>query len=121
LSPVVTAIPGARRPETARSAARAATVRLDADERVALARAFGAPRPSRVEPPPLANDGEVVVIMGIPGAGKSRVAEDYVARGFVRLNRDERGGSLRDLAAALGDELSAPGRRVVLENTYLTC
>ena len=120
LSPVVIAIPGARRPETARSAARAATVRLDADERAALARAFGAPRPSRVEPPPLANDGEVVVVMGIPGAGKSRVAEDYVARGFVRLNRDERGGSLRDLAAALGDELSAPGRRVVLDNTYLT-
>ena len=36
--------------------------------------------------------------MGIPGAGKSRVAEEYVARGYRRLNRDERGGSLRELA-----------------------
>ena len=35
LSPVVVAIPGARRPETARSAARAATLELDADERAA--------------------------------------------------------------------------------------
>jgi hypothetical protein len=58
--------------------------------------------------------------MGIPGAGKSRVAEDYVARGYVRLNRDERGGSLRQLAGVLDDELSAGARRVVLDNTYLT-
>ena len=58
--------------------------------------------------------------MGIPGAGKSRVAEDYVARGYLRLNRDERGGSLRELAAALDDELASGARRVVLDNTYLT-
>ena len=56
-------------------------------------------------------DAEVVLVMGIPGAGKSRVAEDYVARGYVRLNRDERGGSLRDLAEALDEELSAGARR----------
>ena len=37
LSPAVVAIPGARRPETARSAARAATLRLDAGDRAALA------------------------------------------------------------------------------------
>jgi hypothetical protein len=58
--------------------------------------------------------------MGIPGAGKTRVAEDYVARGYVRLNRDERGGSLRDLADALERQLAAGVRRVVLDNTYLT-
>ena len=58
--------------------------------------------------------------MGIPGAGKSRVAEEYVARGYLRLNRDERGGSLRDLADALDEELAAGARRVVLDNTYLT-
>jgi predicted kinase len=58
--------------------------------------------------------------MGIPGAGKSRIAEDFVARGYVRLNRDERGGSLRELAAALEQELAAGARRVVLDNTYLT-
>ena len=58
--------------------------------------------------------------MGIPGAGKSRIAEEYVARGYLRLNRDERGGSLRELAAALDEALSAGARRVVLDNTYLT-
>ena len=51
LSPTVVAIPGARRPETARSAARAATLDLDADERAAVGDAFGRPRPAHVEPP----------------------------------------------------------------------
>jgi predicted kinase len=57
--------------------------------------------------------------MGIPGAGKSRIAAGYVARGYERLNRDERGGSLRGLADALDELLSAGSRRVVLDNTYL--
>src|SRR5206468_2248841 len=56
----------------------------------------------------------------IPGAGKSRIAADYVGRGYVRLNRDERGGSLRELAGILEQELAAGVRRVVLDNTYLT-
>jgi hypothetical protein len=38
----------------------------------------------------------------------------------VRLNRDERGGSLRELADALDEELATGARRVVLDNTYLT-
>ena len=58
--------------------------------------------------------------MGIPGAGKSRLAEEYVARGYLRLNRDERGGSLASLADALDEELAAGARSVVLDNTYLT-
>ena len=57
--------------------------------------------------------------MGIPGAGKSRVADEYVARGYLRLNRDERGGSLRELAGALDEALSSGSRRIVLDNTYL--
>jgi hypothetical protein len=62
----------------------------------------------------------VVVVMGIPGAGKSRVAEGYAGRGYLRLNRDERGGTLRELAAALDEALSSDAPRVVLDNTYLT-
>ena len=58
--------------------------------------------------------------MGIPGAGKTRLAEEYVARGYLRLNRDERGGSLRELAAALDEALASGHARVVLDNTYLT-
>ncbi|MBV8221558.1 MAG: aldo/keto reductase [Solirubrobacterales bacterium] len=122
LDPAIVAIPGARRPETARSSARAATLELDAEARMDLRRAFGGTRPARLVSKPASDctDAEVVLIMGIPGAGKSRVAQDYVARGYARLNRDERGGALRDLADALNDELSRGAHRVVLDNTYLT-
>jgi aryl-alcohol dehydrogenase-like predicted oxidoreductase len=113
LSPAVLAIPGARRPETARSGARAATLELDDDDLAALA-----PRPTKVRR--RRGGAEVVLVMGIPGAGKSRLADSYVARGFRRLNRDERGGSLRELADALDEELAAGERRLVLDNTYLT-
>jgi aryl-alcohol dehydrogenase-like predicted oxidoreductase len=117
LSPGVVAIPGARRPETARSAAQAASLRLEAGDRDLLGRAFGTAPVARARR--RRRDAEVVVVMGIPGAGKSRLAEDYVDRGFVRLNRDERSGSLRDLAGALEERLADGARRVVLDNTYL--
>ncbi len=58
--------------------------------------------------------------MGIPGAGKSRVAADYAGRGYTRLNRDERGGTLREVADALDEELGSSARELVLDNTYLT-
>jgi aryl-alcohol dehydrogenase-like predicted oxidoreductase/predicted kinase len=105
LSPAVVPIPGARRPETARSAARAAELRVTPQRRSAAAPA---------------QEGDVVLVMGVPGAGKTRVAEGYVARGYVRLNRDERGGTLRALAEELAEELAAGARRVVLDNTYLS-
>jgi aryl-alcohol dehydrogenase-like predicted oxidoreductase/predicted kinase len=120
LSPAVVAIPGARRPETARAAPAAATLALDDGERAALAGEFGGLRRTRAERRGPRGDGEVVLVMGIPGAGKSRVAADYAARGYVRLNRDERGGSLRELADTLEAELAGGARRVVLDNTYLT-
>jgi aryl-alcohol dehydrogenase-like predicted oxidoreductase len=110
LSRVVVPIPGARRPETARSAAQvAATTPAPAPVR----------RRRRAVAPTHA-DAEVLLVMGIPGAGKSRVAADFTARGYLRFNRDERGGSLRRLAAALDEELASGTRRVVLDNTYLT-
>jgi aryl-alcohol dehydrogenase-like predicted oxidoreductase len=120
LSPAVVAIPGARRPETARSAARAAAVELQADDRVALARAFGELRPVRRGRPRAEKGAEVVLVMGIPGAGKTQIAQDLLAQGYLRLNRDERGGSLRELADALDEHLSSGVSRVVLDNTYLT-
>jgi aryl-alcohol dehydrogenase-like predicted oxidoreductase len=125
LSPAIVAIPGARRPDTARSAARAARVTVDRD----LEAAIGPVRPrSRVTPAPApapapaaaAAGSEVVLIMGIPGAGKTRLADGYTTRGYVRLNRDERGGALRALAAELDGLLAGGARRVVLDNTYLT-
>jgi diketogulonate reductase-like aldo/keto reductase len=117
LSPVVVAIPGARRPETARSAARAARLTLDPGLATTLAPARS-PRSAAAAAP--ASGADVVVIMGIPGAGKTRLAEDYLGRGYVRLNRDERGGALRALADELDEQLAGGARRVVLDNTYLT-
>jgi aryl-alcohol dehydrogenase-like predicted oxidoreductase/predicted kinase len=116
LSPEIVAIPGARRPETARSAAAAAQIALDPDERELLDRELAGVRTERAR----RTGAEVVLVMGIPGAGKSRVAEEYVARGYERLNRDERGGSLRELADKLDERLAAGAQRVVLDNTYLT-
>jgi len=118
LSPVVVAIPGARRPETARSAARAATLRLDPDQRAALDRAFAVPRRERAVH--ARADTDVVVVMGVPGAGKTTFAARYLSRGYTRLNRDERGGSLGDLATALDEALAEGVTQVVLDNTYLT-
>ena len=116
-SPAVVAIPGARRPETASSAAQAASVVLGDAERDEIERAFGLRRPRARR---ARKDGEVVLVMGIPGAGKSRAASDYEARGYARLNRDERGGSLRELAGALEAAVADGARHLVLDNTYLT-
>jgi hypothetical protein len=58
--------------------------------------------------------------MGVPGAGKSRAAEGFVARGYERLNRDVAGGSLRAIAQTLDERLRAGADRLVLDNTYVT-
>jgi len=108
LAPVIVPIPGARRPETARSASRAAAIELEEE------------RTARRTPRGRLRTGEVVLVMGIPGAGKSRIAAALAARDYARLNRDERGGSLRALAETLDEALASGARRVVLDNTYLT-
>ena len=123
LAPEVVALPGPRGPENARSAAAAAEVSLTLEERARLAVRLPAgarARPRPAAPRPAAAEGEVVLVMGIPGAGKTRATAEWTARGYLRLNRDERGGTLRDLARALDQALSRGERRVVLDNTYGT-
>src|SRR3954452_273109 len=105
VSPSLVAIPGARTPDAARSAVGAASVEIDARS----------PRREATR-----KDGDVVLLMGIPGAGKSRAAERFTEEGYRRLNRDERGGTLADVAAELDDTLRRGSTRVVLDNTYLT-
>jgi aryl-alcohol dehydrogenase-like predicted oxidoreductase len=123
LAPEVVALPGPRSPENARSAVAAAAVSLTPEERARLA--VRLPAGSRAQARPAvpraaAAEGEVVLVMGIPGAGKTRATSAWTSRGFLRLNRDERGGTLRDLARALDHALSRGERRVVLDNTYGT-
>ncbi|MBE2250878.1 MAG: aldo/keto reductase [Myxococcus sp.] len=114
-------IPGARRPETITDAARAATVTFDAGERARLREAFPALGPPAVVAPLEARPrGEVVMLMGVQGAGKSRLVDAYVADGFQRFNRDQLGGTLKDVAQAMGRALASGTTHVVLDNTYTT-
>lgn len=121
LSPVVTPIPGATRQETARSVATVLGVRLDDQDRRQLddrfsGRLLRVPRSAR-RPRPDA-DGDVVLVMGMPAAGKSTTALELEASGYQRLNRDARGGSLSDLVSDIDAGLSTGNRRWVLDNTY---
>lgn len=114
----VVPIPGATRVETVASVVRANTATVDPEILRALdahwldLREVRAARTNETR--------EVVIVMGIPAAGKSTLAMDYARRGYVRLNRDERGGTLADLARVLDGELARGAQRVVLDNTYGT-
>lgn len=117
---------GATRIEHAREDAAARTSALHEGARHAVGDPVS-PGPARREPQrarriraAASSAGEVVLVIGIPGAGKSTRASAYVERGYVRLNRDERGGTLRQLAQALDRALEAGARRVMLDNTYGT-
>lgn len=68
---------------------------------------FGRTRRAQSAAPAVAGaSGEVVLIMGLPGAGKSTLASRFVADGYVRLNRDETGGTLRALLPAFDRALA---------------
>jgi aryl-alcohol dehydrogenase-like predicted oxidoreductase/predicted kinase/histidinol phosphatase-like enzyme len=119
----VVPIPGATRFETALSLSSALTIELDDEDRVALDTRFSGRllRVPRAERRPRDHAiGEVVIVMGMPGAGKSAVSRALEADGYERLNRDVLGGSLADLTPRLDDLLVAGHRRVVLDNTYPT-
>lgn len=118
----VTPIPGATRVETAMGIGRALTAKLDErtlsdlDERYS-GRLLRVPRPERRPKTPR---GEVVLIMGMPGSGKTFEARRLERSGFERLNRDDLGGSLHDLVPRLDALLGSGTDRVVLDNTYPT-
>jgi aryl-alcohol dehydrogenase-like predicted oxidoreductase/histidinol phosphatase-like enzyme/predicted kinase len=124
LAEVAVPLPGPTRVETAGSVGRIAQIALTEDDRRRLDERFPAgllarPRPDSGSKAPQA-EGEVVLIMGLPGAGKSTLAQSFVARGYTRLNRDLAGGSLRGLATALDEAVAAGSSRIVLDNTYVT-
>ena len=70
--------------------------------------------------PPDDVDGEVVIVMGIPAAGKTSRVDRFVDEGYQRFNRDEAGGTLRGLLGPLDLALAEGCRRAVLDNTYGT-
>jgi len=128
---------GATSTESIRSCLSALALPLDLSDRTALGikysfdpapEALGALAPATAPaglPSLQANQGpgdapEVVLLMGIQGAGKSELVASYVERGYARLNRDALGGKLDNLVPKLGQLLAAGQRRVVLDNTYPT-
>jgi len=63
---------------------------------------------------------EILMMHGYPGSGKSSVAQGYIAKGFIRVNRDDIGCSLDQLVPLVEKELAQTGRSVILDNTYPT-
>ena len=123
VNPGIVPVVGARRVETVRSLERAAQVVLAADQLAALDARFASLGRTRQPVTPLpaaAGEREVVLLIGVPGSGKSRAARAYVERGYERLNRDLQGGSLKKLAQRLDEHLTEGVARVVLDNTYVT-
>jgi aryl-alcohol dehydrogenase-like predicted oxidoreductase/adenylate kinase family enzyme/histidinol phosphatase-like enzyme len=125
LSEWIVPLPGATRIESARSIARSRSLQLTDDDRThidalcpaahvirdgASARTVTAARP----------DVDVVLVMGLPGAGKTTLAQELVARGYLRLNRDDAGGALRGVVATLEDAIASGASRIVLDNTYVS-
>jgi len=119
LSTGVIPLVGATRVPTARDSAQAASLPLTEPDLDLLDEHFQASDIRRalraVEP-----RDEVVLLMGPPAAGKTSQVQDYVERGYLRLNRDERGGRLDDLLPPLDQALRQGTRQVVLDNTYPT-
>jgi aryl-alcohol dehydrogenase-like predicted oxidoreductase len=115
LSPVIVPIVGATRVETVTDCAE--DVELDDRALSALdARFVGLGRYRSPPRAPTSSASEVVMIMGLAGAGKSRLATTL---GGVRLNRDTMGGTLRGVARAIAEHLDRGADRIVVDNTYL--
>jgi aryl-alcohol dehydrogenase-like predicted oxidoreductase len=113
-------LPGPTRIETAKACARSIT--LGADDLAELDAVFVAAdllrRPQAQRRAPDDADGDVVIVMGMPGSGKTTLAKSFVDEGYLRLNRDDAGGRLADLVVRLDAGLAAGTRRFVLDNTY---
>jgi HAD superfamily hydrolase (TIGR01662 family) len=135
--PHVVPLIGATRIERIDSCLHAREIRLDETDRAALSAKISlVPTPEAAASlvPPVtpgglrglspgegpADEPEVVLLMGVQGAGKSEFVQQYVDKGYVRLNRDQAGGSLEDLVPLVGESLRAGKTRVVLDNTYPT-
>jgi adenylate kinase family enzyme len=118
----VVPLPGATRVASVASIGRALRLQLPDEDRAALDEKFNGNllRVPRAQRRPSHTNGDAVIIMGMPGAGKTTLARELEGEGYERLNRDEIGGRLADLVPRLDEVLHSGARRVVLDNTYPT-
>ena len=128
LSPQIVSIPGVTKVETVQSIVRADSIHVNDEERLRLnarflpggSSAFATATADKAGSSSQPRDGEVVLIMGLPGAGKSTAARTFVDEGYARLNRDDAGGSLQGLLPELQRLVEEGQSRIVLDNTYMS-
>lgn len=61
---------------------------------------------------------EIVIIMGFPASGKSTTVNQYVSKGYSRLNRDTHGGTMEDMHKLADKYLGENDPLIVLDNLY---
>jgi aryl-alcohol dehydrogenase-like predicted oxidoreductase/histidinol phosphatase-like enzyme/predicted kinase len=126
LAPHFVPVPGPTQPVTAHSCGRVQSITLTEQENDELDAHFPLGRLRRDRPVvgqvvvAPQTPADIVMVMGLPGAGKSTAANTLAAQGYERLNRDETGGPLASLIPMLTRRLDAGAERIVLDNTYLT-
>jgi len=62
---------------------------------------------------------KTVLVLGFPASGKTTVTQQFVDQGFIRLNRDDRGGTIIDLIPLMEKALKNK-ENVVLDNLFAT-
>ena len=64
---------------------------------------------------------EIVIIAGPPGGGKTTTVKKFVDQGYIRINRDEIGGSIHGIVLAeVRKAFAAGATKIVLDNVYAT-
>lgn len=65
-------------------------------------------------------DKEIVIVMGYLASGKSTIVKEFTDAGYLRINRDEMGGTIAQQAVHVEKAIVGGHDRVVLDNTYPT-
>lgn len=62
---------------------------------------------------------KVTMVLGAPSSGKSTLTKEFIAQGYVNLNRDTEGGKIVDLLPKM-EVLLRDNKNVVLDNLFPT-